>query len=214
MRCVASGKINKSSPYPPELQDQDGADELCMAALQEGIAPQDILNKALIVGMSKIGEQFAKGQVFVPEVLIAAKAMNVALKHLRPFFASGQIKRKGVFVVGTVLGDLHDIGKNILAMVIKGAGWEVIDLGTDVSGERFLETIARYPGCVVGLSALLTTTMINMGTIVKEVKRKHPETIMLVGGAPLSHEFCKTIGADFYSPDPHGAVEFLRTHAA
>ena len=212
--CVEVGKINKVSPFPPSLKGQDGADELCKAALDEGIKPESILNEALIPGMARIGEKFSQGKAFVPEMLIAAKAMTAAMKHLKPFFTSGEIKRKGVFIVGTVAGDLHDIGKNIVAMTIEGAGWEVVDLGVDVKKEKFMETIEKHPTCVVGLSALLTTTMANMESIVKEIKGKYPNKIILVGGAPLSKEFCNKIGANFYSPDPHGAVEFLKSVAA
>jgi methanogenic corrinoid protein MtbC1 len=207
--CVELGKINKASPYPPALKGQDGADELCKMALEQGVAPGDILNLALIPGMHRIGEKFSQGKAFVPEMLIAAKAMTAAMKHLKPFYNSGEIRRKGVFVVGTVMGDLHDIGKNILSMTIEGAGWEVLDLGVDVKPEKFLEAIDKHPDCVVGMSALLTTTMVNMESIVKEIRVKYPNKVILVGGAPLSMDFCNKIGADFYSPDPHGAVEFL-----
>ncbi|MFH1195110.1 MAG: corrinoid protein [bacterium] len=212
--CVEAGKISKAAPFPPALKGQDGADELCLQALEAGINPESILNEALIPGMSRIGEKFSLGKAFVPEMLISAKAMTAAMKHLKPFFTSGEIKRKGVFVVGTVAGDLHDIGKNIVAMTIEGAGWEVIDLGVDVKAEKFLEAVEKYPGCVVGMSALLTTTMANMQNIVKSIKEKYPEKIVMVGGAPLTHDFCKKIGADFYSPDPHGAAEFLKNIAA
>ncbi len=207
--CVELGKINRVSPFPPALKGQDGADELCKMALDQGVSPEDILNKALIPGMSRIGEKFSQGKAFVPEMLISAKAMTAAMKHLKPFFASGEIKRKGVFVIGTVMGDLHDIGKNIVMMTIEGAGWEVVDLGVDVRAGKFLETIDKYPNCVVGMSALLTTTMTNMESIVKDIKSKYPDKIILVGGAPLSTDFCNKIGASFYSPNPHGAVEFL-----
>lgn len=210
IKCVEFGKINKQSPYPASLKGQDGADELCQVALQEGLSPQEILNKGLIPGMSRIGEKFSQGKAFVPEMLISAKAMTAAMKHLKPFFASGEIKRKGVFVIGTVFGDLHDIGKNIVSMIIEGAGWEVVDLGVDVAVEKFLETIDKYPNCVVGMSALLTTTMANMELIVKAIKNKYPDKIILVGGAPLTKEFCNQIGASFYSSDPNGAVKFLK----
>ena len=214
MNCVELGKINKTSPFPPSLKGQDGADELCKLALDEGINPRVILNQGLIPGMSKIGEKFSQGKAFVPEMLISARAMTAAMEHLKPFFTTGEIKRKGTFVIGTVSGDLHDIGKNIVAMTIEGSGWEVIDLGVDVKPEKFIETIEKHPECVVGLSALLTTTMANMGVIVKEIKNKFPNKKILVGGAPLTQDFCNKIGASFYSPDPQGAVEFLKKVAA
>lgn len=214
MRCIEQGKINKQSPFPASLKGQDGADELCKLALEEGLGPQEILSQALIPGMSLIGDKFSRGKAFVPEMLMSAKAMMAAMKYLKPFFASGEIKRKGIFVVGTVFGDLHDIGKNIVCMTIEGAGWEIVDLGVDVKVEKFVETVDKYPDCVVGLSALLTTTMMNMESIVKAIKSKYPDKVILVGGAPLSSEFCARIGATFYSPDPQGAVEFLKKNFA
>jgi methanogenic corrinoid protein MtbC1 len=208
-QCIERGKINKVSPYPPDMKGQEGADELSRQALDTGITPGDILKKALVVGMGKIGEKFRDNKVFVPDVLMAAKAMKAAMAHLKPFFQSGAVERKGVFLIGTVQGDLHDIGKNLVAMMVEGGGWEVVDLGVDVSTVRFLETIEKYPGCVVGLSSLLTTTMLNMEKTVHALKEKSPHTKILVGGAPLTTDFAAKIGADCYSADPQGAVEFL-----
>ena len=119
-----------------------------------------------------------------------------------------------MFVIGTVAGDLHDIGKNIVAMMVEGAGWEVIDLGVDVKAERFLAEIEKYPSCVVGLSALLTTTMVNMEKTVAEINARCPGQRVFVGGAPLNQDFCRKIGASFYAPDPQGVVEHLKTLAA
>ena len=161
-RCVEFGKSDKSSPYPPDMKGQDGADELARLALESGIKPGDILDKALIPAMSLVGDKFSRKIIYVPQMLMAAKAMNSAMKHLKPFFQSGETKRKGKFIIGTVSGDLHDIGKNLVAMMIEGNGWEVIDLGVDVSTDKFLKAIAENPDAVIGLSALLTTTMENM----------------------------------------------------
>ena len=207
--AVASGKINKASPFPPSMKGMDGADELCQQALEAGIKPETILNDSLITGMSIIGQKFSEGRAFIPEMLIAAKAMTAAMKHIKPYFASGEIKRRGVFIAGTVMGDLHDIGKNILAMTVEGAGWEVIDLGVDVKAGQFMAEIEQHPDCVIGISALLTTTMANMEKTVNEIKSKYPDNKIIVGGAPLSMDFCNKIGADFYSPSPQGAVEYL-----
>jgi methanogenic corrinoid protein MtbC1 len=212
--CVEAGKANAKSSYPPQLKGQPGADELCQEALASGVSPTDVLQQALVPAMARIGERFSRGEAFVPEMLLAARAMTAAMVHLRPYFASGEVKRRGVFVVGTVAGDLHDIGKNILAMMVEGAGWEVVDLGVDVKTERFLGEIERRPRCVIGLSALLTTTMVNMEKTVKEIQAKHPGTVILVGGAPVTAEFCSTIGASHYSPDPQGAVEYLNSAVA
>ena len=172
--CVELGKVNAKSPFPPQLKGQPGADELCEQALGAGIAPGEILEQGLIVGMTRIGEKFSRGEAFVPEMLLSAKAMTAAMKHLRPFFASGEVKAKGVFLICTVSGDLHDIGKNIVAMMIEGAGWQVVDLGVDVKTERLLEALDQHPDCVVGLSALLTTTMVNMEKTVQEIRARYP----------------------------------------
>jgi methanogenic corrinoid protein MtbC1 len=135
--------------------------------------------------------------------------MNSAMKHLKPFFQSGETKRKGKFIIGTVAGDLHDIGKNLVAMMIEGGGWEVIDLGVDVSSEKFLKAVEENPEAVIGLSALLTTTMENMKKTVSVIREKYSGSKILVGGAPVTMDYCQKIGADFYSPDPQGAVNYL-----
>jgi methanogenic corrinoid protein MtbC1 len=208
--CVENGKINKTSPYPPNMKDQDGADELARRALESGIKPDEILENALIPAMASVGNKFSRKEIYVPQMLMAAKAMNSAMVHLKPFFQSGETKRKGKFIIGTVSGDLHDIGKNLVAMMIEGGGWEVIDLGVDVSAEKFLKAMDQNPGAIVGLSALLTTTMENMQKTVTAIKEKHSDSKILVGGAPVTMDFCMKIGADFYSPDPQGAVNYLK----
>ncbi|MGC9342176.1 MAG: cobalamin B12-binding domain-containing protein [Bacteroidales bacterium] len=207
--CVEFGKINNASPYPPDMKGQDGADELTRKALDEGAKAGDILSNALIIGMEKVGIKFRENKIFVPQVLMSAKAMSAAMAHLKPFFTSGEATRKGVFIVGTVQGDLHDIGKNLVAMMVEGNGFEVIDLGVDVSAEKFLEEAEKHPGAIIGLSALLTTTMVNMEKIVQSIKEKNPEMKVCIGGAPVSEEFRNKIKADLYSPDPQGLVEYL-----
>ncbi len=212
--CVEFGKINKASPYPPDMKGEDGADELTARALEQGATAEDILTGSLIVGMSKVGVKFRENKVFVPQVLMSAKAMGAAMTHLKPLFTSGAAKRKGIFIIGTVEGDLHDIGKNLVAMMVEGNGYEVIDLGVDVNSERFLTQTEKYPDAVVGLSALLTTTMVNMEKIVKAIKEKHPEMKVCIGGAPVTQDFCDKINADLYSPDPQGLVEYLDKRAS
>jgi methanogenic corrinoid protein MtbC1 len=209
-QCVENGKINKSSPYPPNMKDQDGADELAKRALEEGVKPDEILENALIPAMAKVGNKFSRKEIYVPQMLMAAKAMSSAMVHLKPFFQSGETKRKGKFIIGTVSGDLHDIGKNLVAMMIEGGGWEVIDLGVDVGAEKFLKALDENPNAIIGLSALLTTTMENMKKIVTVIREKYSSSKILVGGAPVTMEYCKKIGADFYSPDPQGAVNYLK----
>jgi len=207
--CVEFGKINKVSPYPPDMKGQDGIYELTETALKQGVPPNDILKLSLVPGMERVGKKFSENKIFVPQMLMSAKAMNTALTFFKPYFNSGEVKRKDTFVIGTVVGDLHDIGKNLVAMMIEGNGWEVIDLGTDVSSEKFLEALKKYPGCFVGISAMLTTTMVNMDSIVKDIKFAFPTSKIIIGGAPVTMEFGEKIGADFYSPSPYGAVEYL-----
>ncbi len=212
--CVEFGKINKASPYPPDMKDQEGADELTKKALDRGIGASEILNDGLMPGMEKVGIKFRDNKIFVPQVLMSAKAMDSAMEHLKPYFQSGEVKRKGTFIIGTVAGDLHDIGKNLVAMIIEGAGWEVVDLGVDVKADKFVETIEKHPDAVIGLSAMLTTTMVNMENIVKTIKEKFPNQVILIGGAPLTDDFKNDIGADYYSPDPQGAVEYINKLAS
>jgi len=209
-QAVESGKVDKNAPYPPQLKGQEGADELTARALSGGTAPNDILTKALVPAMDRVGQKFSENRIFVPQMLMSAKAMSAAMAHLKPFFQSGDVQSLGTFIIGTVKGDLHDIGKNLVAMMVEGGGWTIVDLGVDVNEDSFNQAIAEHPGAVVGLSALLTTTMANMEEIVQKIKEAHPETKVLVGGAPLNMEFCQKIGADFYSPDPRGAVEYLK----
>jgi 5-methyltetrahydrofolate--homocysteine methyltransferase len=162
-----------------------------------------------MIGMRKIGDKFEEGKAFIPDMLIAAKAMNAAMIHLKPFFEAGDIELKGDFIIGTVAGDLHDIGKNILRMVLTGAGWNVIDLGSDVKADKFVETLKVYPDAIVGMSALLTTTMIQMEVTTKAIKEVSPTTKVFVGGAPLSQAYSDKIGADGYFPDPNKFSKYL-----
>lgn len=199
---IEIGKVDRNTPYPNELKGEDGASELTLSALKQNIEPQFILNNGLMIGMNNIGEKFEKGEAFIPNMLIAARAMNAAMVHLEPFFSSGEIKPKGTLVLGTVEGDLHDIGKNLVKMIMKGAGWDVVDLGTDVNSEKFLKAVDQNPDCIVGLSALLTTTMLNMEEVVQKVKTRNAATRVFIGGAPVSQEFANSINADGFFPDP------------
>jgi methanogenic corrinoid protein MtbC1 len=211
--CIERGKVNKAAPYPPDLRNQEGSDELAQQAIASGVGP-DVILKACNDGMQRIGARFSRNEVFVPELLMAAKAMNVVMAHLKPFFQAGTVKKKGVFVLGTVAGDLHDIGKNLVGMVVAGNGWEVVDVGVDAKPVKFLEKIKENPGCIIGLSALLTTTMASMTKTVQEIKAQHPTAVIIVGGVPLSAEAAQRMGADAYAPDPQGAVMFLNKFVA
>ena len=214
LEAVEFGKVDQKSPYPPQLKGQDGAYEITLKAIETGIDPQLILEGALIPAMAKVGLKFSENRIYVPQMLMSAKAMGASMVQLKPFFASGSIKTKGTFIIGTVKGDLHDIGKNLVAMMVEGGGWSIVDLGVDVSSERFVEALEKNPGAVVGLSALLTTTMVNMGEIVSTIKGINPDTKILIGGAPVNDDYCRKIGADFYAPDPQKAVEYLNKLAS
>ena len=212
--CVEFGKINKTAPYPPQMKGMEGTDELTKQALDSGISAQRILSEGLMPGMEKVGIKFRENKVFVPQVLMSAKAMSTALEHLKPYFLSGEVKQKGIFIIGTVEGDLHDIGKNLVSMMVEGNGWKVVDLGTDVSAEKFVAALRENENAIVGLSALLTTTMVNMERITKAIKDAVPGAIVAIGGAPVNDDFRQRIGADAYSPDPQGLVEYLNSHVA
>jgi 5-methyltetrahydrofolate--homocysteine methyltransferase len=209
-QCVEHGKVNKVSPFPADMKGLDGADEFTKQAIEAGIGPEVIL-QACNDGMQRIGEKFGRNEVFIPELLMAAKAMQVVMAHLKPFFKSGAVKPKGKFVLGTVAGDLHDIGKNLVSMIVEGNGWEVIDLGVDVKPNRFLQTIGENPGCVVGLSSLLTTAMTNMADTIKQIKNCYSDVRIIVGGAPLTEKIAVEMGADGYARDPQNAVDWLNS---
>jgi methanogenic corrinoid protein MtbC1 len=212
--CIEFGKINKTAPYPPQMKDQNGADEWTKKALEEGLSAQEILSEGLMVGMQKVGVKFRENKVFVPQVLMSAKAMSTAMVHLKPYFLSGEAKQKGTLVIGTVEGDLHDIGKNLVSMMVEGNGWNVVDLGTDVSADQFIAAMKENRNSFAALSALLTTTMVNMEKITRAIKAAIPNAKVAVGGAPVTNEFKEKIGADIYAPDPQGLVEFLNAEVA
>ena len=183
--------------------------ELVAQALEEGVKPQSILEDALLAGMSVVGEKFRKNEVFVPEVLVAARAMNAGVDILRPYLIAEGITTKGTAVLGTVKGDLHDIGKNIVKMMLEGKGLTVIDLGVDVPAETFIEKAIEHKADVICCSALLTTTMPEMKAVVEKAQAAgiREQVKIMVGGAPVSQAFCDEIGADYYTPDGASAAE-------
>jgi 5-methyltetrahydrofolate--homocysteine methyltransferase len=181
--------------------------ELVQQAVDEKVPPKEILDKGLIAGMSIIGAKFKKNEVYVPEVLIAARAMNEGLKVLQPVLAEAGVEPVGKFVLGTVKGDLHDIGKNLVNMMFKGAGFDVIDIGIDVPSEKFVEATKESGAKLMGLSALLTTTMPRMKEIVEAVKAAGLDVKIIIGGAPVTQAYADEIGADGYAPDAASAVD-------
>ena len=183
--------------------------ELVAQALEEGVAPGDILEKGLLAGMDVISVKFKNNEVFVPEVLIAARAMNMGVEILKPKLVEAGVESKGTAVIGTVFGDLHDIGKNIDKMMLEGKGINVVDLGTNVSAETFVQAAIDNDADLICCSALLTTTMNEMKNVVEAAKAKglDKKLKIMVGGAPITQSFCEAIGADYYTPDAASAAE-------
>lgn len=178
------------------------------AALDSGAGVNEILNKALISAMDLVGERFGEGEIFIPQVLWSAKAMQAGMDLLKPRFAPSNHAAAGRVVIGTAKGDIHDIGKNLVAIMLEGAGFEVVDLGVDVPPERFVEKAMEEKAQVIAMSALLTTTMQSMGEVVSRLKEKNLSHVkVLIGGAPVDQAFCEEIGADAYGMD---AVDGVR----
>ncbi len=182
--------------------------ELVQAAIQENVKPAEILTKGLIAGMSVVGERFKKNEIYVPEVLIAARAMHAGMDVLKPLLTESGVQPKGVFAIGTVKGDLHDIGKNLVMMMVEGAGYKVLDLGVDVTPEKFVQSV-KDGAEVIGMSALLTTTMPSMKITIDAIKAAgmRDKVKIMVGGAPLTQAYADEIGADGYAPDAASAVD-------
>ena len=189
---------------------------LVQQALDQGMEPGKILSDGLISGMDQVGVDFKAGDLFVPEVLIAARAMSAGMNVLRPLLAESDTTSAGKYVVGTVKGDLHDIGKNLVKMMLEGAGFETIDLGTDVEPANFVSAIQEHQPDLVGMSALLTTTMVNMKATIEALQEAglRDSVKIMVGGAPVTAAFAKEIGADAYAPDAATAVDLARELAA
>ncbi len=189
--------------------DAGKVEELVRLALQEKLTPKDILENGLIKGMNIIGVKFKNNEVYVPEVLIAARAMHAGMGVLRPKLVETGVKNIGKVAIGTVRGDLHDIGKNLVKMMLEGAGFEVVDLGVDVSADKFVSAVKELQPDIVGMSALLTTTMVNMVEVINALKSAglRDKVKVMIGGAPVTQNYAKQIGADGYSPDAASAAE-------
>jgi 5-methyltetrahydrofolate--homocysteine methyltransferase len=187
--------------------------KLTQEALNAGIPPAKILKDGLIAGMDVVGERFRKDELFIPEVLVAAKAMHGGMEILRPKLVETGVEATGKIVLGTVKGDLHDIGKNLVGMMMEGAGYQVIDIGIDVPSEKFVEAVKTHQAQVVGLSALLTTTMPRMKEVIQSfIAAGIRERVkVMVGGAPVTEKFAKEIGADGYAPDAPSAVQVAKS---
>ena len=190
--------------------------KLVRQALDENITPKKILDEALIKGMSVIGVKFKNNEVYVPEVLIAARAMNAGMDVLKPKLTETGVQNIGKIIIGTVRGDLHDIGKNLVRMMMEGAGFEVIDLGTDVSASQFVDAVKEHKPNILCMSALLTTTMVNMVEVIKAIESAglRGQVKVMIGGAPITQNYAEQITADGYSPDAATAVDDAKTLVA
>ncbi len=179
--------------------------------LNNGSAPTEIINEVLVPTLDRVGRKFSDGEIFVPEMLIAATCSQRVLDILQPILKTGDYKSRGSIVIGTVKGDLHDIGKNIVAMVFETTGFQVYDLGVDVSAQQFLDAISEHKPDVVALSCLLTTTVPSMATTVETIKKLDQKLLVIVGGPPVTEELARKIGADFYGKDAYAGVELVRS---
>ncbi len=187
--------------------DRNKVAEMTKQALAEGTAPRDVLEKGLIAGMNVVGKRFKANEVYVPEVLIAARAMKGGMEILKPELEKAGVQPVGTVVLGTVKGDLHDIGKNLVGMMLSGGGFEVVDIGTDVPAEKFVEEVKKSGAKVCAMSALLTTTMPQMKDVVKALKDSGVDVRTIIGGAPVTQSYADEIGADGYAPDAASAVD-------
>jgi 5-methyltetrahydrofolate--homocysteine methyltransferase len=190
--------------------DQNAAVKITKEALAQGMAPAKVLNEGLIAGMDVIGARFKKNEVYIPEVLIAARAMKASMQVLEPELVKAGVKPVGKFVIGTVQGDLHDIGKNLVAMMLKGAGFDVVDLGVDISPDKFVQQAKSTGSHLIGMSALLTTTMPAMEKTIKAIKAAGIGAKIMVGGAPVTQAYADKIGASGYAADAASAVDVAK----
>jgi len=208
---VIQGHINAQSKYPPELEGEPGVEELVRQALEAKLEVSDILRKALIAGMDIVGDKFSAGEYFVPEMMFSAKAMKAGLEILRPHMVEADNVSLGKVILGTVQGDMHDIGKNLVGMMLEGAGFEVIDLGINTSPDKFVAAAQQNPKALVGMSALLTITMEKMRDVVETFRSQGLSNKVFIGGAPVTKKFADEIGADGYAPDASQAVHEAKT---
>jgi 5-methyltetrahydrofolate--homocysteine methyltransferase len=193
--------------------DADTAKNLTEEALSQNISAEEVLNSGLVAGMNVIGKQFKNNEIFIPEVLVAARAMKAGMQIIRPLLAEANVESLGKIIIGTVGGDLHDIGKNIVAMLLEGAGFEVVDMGADVTKEKFLEFAEKENPDVLGMSALLTTTMVFMKDMVIALEEAGLKDKMkiIIGGAPITQSYADEIRADGYAPDAASAVDLVKS---
>ncbi|MCF7885906.1 MAG: corrinoid protein [Candidatus Marinimicrobia bacterium] len=208
--AVIKGHLDADAPYPPDMVGQPGVKDLIEKALEEDIELKTILNEGLIGGMNIVGEKFSSGEYFVPEMMISAKAMKGGLNMLEPLLVKEPSQKVGTVIMGTVQGDMHDIGKNLVGMMLEGGGFEVIDLGVDVDPEKFIENAKENPDAIIGMSALLTTTMENMRKTIKLIRSEGLDNKIIIGGAPITKKFADDIGAEGQSNNAGEVVGLVK----
>lgn len=203
---VVQGHIDAASKFPKGMEGQPGVRELTQQAIDAGLQVEDILTQGMIPAMSIVGERYEKNEIFVPEMLFSAKAMKSGLELIRPLLLEGTDLILGKVIIGTVQGDLHDIGKNLVCMMLEGAGFEIEDLGINVPPQKFLDAAKKNPGALIGMSALLTVTMKNMKGVIDLLRSNGLENKIFIGGAPVTPGFAEEIGAEGYAKNANQAV--------
>jgi|TARA_Y100000031_G_C8222521_1_gene386665 5-methyltetrahydrofolate--homocysteine methyltransferase len=205
---VISGRADKNSPFPSEKVGEPGVKELTQKAIKEGIDLQEILNSGLLAGMNVVGARFKDGELFIPEVLVCGQALKAGMDVLKPIIVKSGLEPLAKFVIGTVKGDLHDIGKSLVSMMLQGAGFEVVDLGIDVPKEKFVAVVRQEKPQVLGISSLLTSTIPEMRQVIEILEEEglRGQVKVMVGGAPVTDSYAAQIGADGYAPDAISAV--------
>ena len=206
---VIEGRADKHSPLVEEKKGSPGVKELTRLAVDDGISVEDIIDKGLLAGMEVVGKKFKNDEIFIPEVLISAEALNAGMELIKPLIVKAGLKPRSKIVIGTVKGDLHDIGKNLVCMMLQGAQFDVIDLGVDIPKKKFIDTIKQEQPQLLGLSCLLTSSMHELKKVIEAVEKEglHDRIRILVGGAPVTKEYAEEIGADGFAEDAVLAVE-------
>lgn len=207
---IIKGHSEASSPFPPDMAGKPGVKELVHTAVNENLDIELIVNDGMIAAMEIVGERFTAGEIYVPEMLISAQAMKAGMVILEPLLTEIKSSSKGTFIIGTVQGDMHDIGKNLVGMMLEGGGYRVIDLGIDAAPEKFIEAAREHPDAVIGMSALLTTTMENMRSTIQELRKVDCRNKVIIGGAAVSKQFSEEIGADGYAKEAPQAVPLVK----
>ena len=205
--CVVQGHIDATSKFPKNMEGQEGVRELTQRAITEGVNVEDILTQGLIPAMTIVGQRYENNEIFVPEMLFSAKAMKSGLELIKPFLLEGSDLILGKVIIGTVQGDLHDIGKNLVCMMLEGAGFEIDDLGINIPAPKFLEAAKNNPKALIGMSALLTVTMKNMKGVIELLRANDLDNKVFIGGAPVTPAFANEIGAEGYAKNANQAVK-------